>query len=87
MEDSPTLKAIKKEIDDNDIVLFMKGTVDFPQCGFSSTVVQVLQRLRTKFKDINVLDDMEIREGIKEHRPHLLHHNSIEYRFLFLDQA
>ena len=58
-------EKIQNIIDSNDVVLFMKGTAQFPQCGFSSTVVQVLNNLGVKFKDINVLDDMEIREGIK----------------------
>lgn len=62
---------VKKEIDDlvkeNDIVLFMKGDKDFPQCGFSARVVQVLDMLDVNFEDVNVLEDMAIREGIKEY--------------------
>lgn len=63
-------RNIQKEIDDiiknNDIVLFMKGTSDFPMCGFSGLVAQILQREGiSSYKDINVLDDNEIREGIK----------------------
>jgi monothiol glutaredoxin len=62
-------RDIQKEIDDiiksNDIVLFMKGTSDFPMCGFSGLVVKILQKEGAIFKDINVLDDNEIREGIK----------------------
>ena len=57
---------IQKEIDGSDIVLFMKGTAPFPQCGFSSLVVQVLSQLGVTFKDINVLEDNDIREGIKD---------------------
>lgn len=57
---------IRKEITENDIVLFMKGTAVFPQCGFSSLVVQVLSQLGVVFKDINVLEDMDIRQGIKD---------------------
>lgn len=57
---------IKKEIEGNDIVLYMKGTAVFPQCGFSSTVVQVLSQIGVQFKDINVLEDNDIREGIKD---------------------
>lgn len=57
---------IQKEIDNHDIVLFMKGTSVFPQCGFSAMVVQILSHLGVGFKDINVLDDNELREGIKE---------------------
>lgn len=59
------LETIKNEIENNDVVLFMKGTADFPQCGFSSMVVQVLSHLGTEFRDINVLDDNDLREGIK----------------------
>ena len=57
---------IRKEVTDNDIVLFMKGTAVFPQCGFSSMVVQVLSHLGVPFKDINVLEDSDIRQGIKD---------------------
>ena len=57
---------IQKEIDENDVTLFMKGTAAFPQCGFSSLVVQVLSQLGVPFKDINVLEDNELRQGIKD---------------------
>lgn len=57
---------IKKDIDANDIVLFMKGTAEFPECGFSSLVVQVLSQLAVTFKDINILEDSELRQGIKD---------------------
>jgi monothiol glutaredoxin len=57
---------IKSEIDTNDVVLFMKGTPVFPQCGFSAAVVQVLSELGMKFKGIDVLADADIRQGIKE---------------------
>ena len=59
-------ERIQKDIDENDIVLFMKGNAAFPQCGFSSLVVQVLSQLGVTFKDINVLEDNEIRQGIKD---------------------
>lgn len=59
-------ERIKKEIADTDVVLFMKGTAIFPQCGFSAAVVQVLSQLGVAFSDINVLEDNDIREGIKE---------------------
>ncbi len=59
-------ERIQKDIDANDIVLFMKGTAEFPQCGFSSLVVQVLSQLGVTFKDINVLEDNDIRQGIKD---------------------
>ena len=56
---------ITSEIADNDVVLFMKGTPVFPQCGFSSQVVQILSYLGVSFKGVNVLDSDELREGIK----------------------
>jgi monothiol glutaredoxin len=57
---------IRSEVESNDVVLFMKGTPVFPQCGFSNTVVQVLTYLGVQFKGVNVLEDEEIRHGIKE---------------------
>lgn len=57
---------IQKELDENDIVLFMKGTAIYPQCGFSSLVVQVLSQLGVTFRDINILEDNDIRQGIKD---------------------
>ncbi|QQG37472.1 MAG: Grx4 family monothiol glutaredoxin [Micavibrio aeruginosavorus] len=59
-------ERIRGDIGQNDVVLYMKGTAVFPQCGFSAAVVQVLSQLGVKFKDINVLEDNEIRQGIKE---------------------
>ncbi|MGE5512661.1 MAG: Grx4 family monothiol glutaredoxin [Bacteroidota bacterium] len=56
---------IRKQIAANDVVLFMKGTKSMPQCGFSGQLVQILQYLGVDYKDINVLEDMSIREGIK----------------------
>jgi monothiol glutaredoxin len=56
---------IGKTVAGNDVVLFMKGTKDMPQCGFSMQVAQILKHLGIDFKDINVLDDMGVREGIK----------------------
>ena len=56
---------IRKQISSNDVVLFMKGTKNFPQCGFSGQVAQILQYLGVEYQDVNVLDDMSIREGIK----------------------
>jgi monothiol glutaredoxin len=56
---------IRKQISSNDVVLFMKGTKNFPQCGFSGQVAQILQYLGVDYKDVNVLEDMGIREGIK----------------------
>ncbi|RED53667.1 Grx4 family monothiol glutaredoxin [Aestuariispira insulae] len=66
MSDNPVFERINQEIGGNDVVLFMKGTPVFPQCGFSAAVVQVLNHMGVPFKGINVLEDMEIREGIKE---------------------
>ncbi|MGM0422918.1 MAG: Grx4 family monothiol glutaredoxin [Pseudomonadota bacterium] len=63
---NPTFEMIEKEISNNDVVLFMKGSSDFPQCGFSAAVVQVLNHLEVPYKDIDVLADMNLREGIKE---------------------
>ena len=56
---------ITSEITDNEVVLFMKGTPVFPQCGFSSQVVQILSYLGVSFQGVNVLDNDELREGIK----------------------
>tara|TARA_B100001013_G_scaffold53809_1_gene28195 strand:- start:4455 stop:4781 length:327 start_codon:yes stop_codon:yes gene_type:complete len=56
---------IKNEIDSNDVCLFMKGTPDAPQCGFSMAVSNILKLLNVKFKGINVLEDEKLREGIK----------------------
>jgi monothiol glutaredoxin len=56
---------IRKEVAGNDVVLFMKGTKSMPQCGFSMQVAQILNHLGVNFKDINVLEDMSVRDGIK----------------------
>ncbi|MEQ9124682.1 MAG: Grx4 family monothiol glutaredoxin, partial [Alphaproteobacteria bacterium] len=63
---SDITKRIQSEIDETPVVLFMKGTPVFPQCGFSAMTVQVLSHLGVPFKGVNVLDDMEIREGVKQ---------------------
>ena len=64
---SQTIKEfISNEINNNDICLFMKGTADAPQCGFSMAVSNILKILNVKFKAINVLENQEIRQGIKE---------------------
>ena len=57
---------INKEITDNDICLFMKGTPDAPQCGFSMAVSNMLKILEVKYKGVNVLEEQSLREGIKE---------------------
>ena len=61
-----TKEKISKLIDENDICLFMKGTPDSPQCGFSMTVSNVLKHLNVNFKGINVLEDENLRQGIKD---------------------
>jgi monothiol glutaredoxin len=58
---------IDNEVKTNDIVLFMKGTPDFPQCGFSGQVVQMLNHLGVQFKGVNVLSSDELRNGIKDY--------------------
>ena len=63
--DDQTKNLIQKHIDDNEVCLFMKGTADAPQCGFSMAVSNMLKLLEVKFKGINVLEDQKIREGIK----------------------
>ena len=57
---------IKQDVTSNPVVLYMKGTPVFPQCGFSAAVVQILTELGVKFKGVDVLTDPEIRQGIKE---------------------
>lgn len=57
---------IKQEISTNDVVLYMKGTATFPQCGFSAAVVQVLSQIGVPFTDVNILEDADIRQGIKD---------------------
>jgi monothiol glutaredoxin len=59
-------ERIASDIESSDVVLFMKGTPVFPQCGFSATVVQILGQLGVKFKSFDVLKDPELRQGIKE---------------------
>ena len=56
---------IRNQVGSNDVVLFMKGTRQFPQCGFSGQVVQMLDYLGVDYAEVNVLDDLAIREGIK----------------------
>lgn len=57
---------IKSLINENDVVLFMKGAPDFPQCGFSSVVARVLDHLDVQYTGVNVLEDSEMRQGIKD---------------------
>ena len=61
----PVQERIEREINDHDVVLFMKGTPILPQCGFSAVMVRVLSHLGVKFKGIDVLSDPALRQGIK----------------------
>ena len=65
MTDAHTL--IDTEVKSNDVVLFMKGTPQFPMCGFSGQVVQILDHLGVPYKGVNVLDNADIRQGIKDY--------------------
>lgn len=64
--DAALSQRIEKEISDHNVVLFMKGTSVFPQCGFSAAVVQILSQIGVEFHDINVLEDDDLRQGIKD---------------------
>jgi monothiol glutaredoxin len=66
MSDNPVFDRIQQEIDDNEVVLYMKGTPVFPQCGFSAAVVQILTEVGIKFKGVDVLMDPPLRDGIKQ---------------------
>jgi monothiol glutaredoxin len=59
-------EKIQSLINDNAVVLFMKGTADFPQCGFSGKVAHILKLLNVDYLDINILEDPEVRQGIKD---------------------
>ena len=63
--DQQTNELIKNEIENNDVCLFMKGTPDAPQCGFSMAVSNILKILEVNFKGVNVLENQSLREGIK----------------------
>ena len=65
--DQQVKDLITKEINENEICLFMKGTPDAPQCGFSMTVANILKIMNVKFKGVNVLENQSLREGIKEY--------------------
>ena len=67
MSEEQVFEQIKQETEANDVVLYMKGTAMFPQCGFSAAVVQILSETGVTFKDVNVLADPSLREGIKEY--------------------
>ena len=63
---NPTFDRIQSEIADAPVMLYMKGNAMFPQCGFSARVVQILTHLNVPFKTANVLEDAELRDGIKQ---------------------
>jgi monothiol glutaredoxin len=66
MSDITILDEIKNAVDSTDVLLFMKGSPQFPQCGFSSTVCQILNQLGIEFKSVDVLQNAEVRDGIKQ---------------------
>jgi monothiol glutaredoxin len=66
MPEQPAAERIQQAIDSTDVVLFMKGTPAMPQCGFSATVTQILNYLGVAFQGVDVLQDPEIRQGIKD---------------------
>ncbi len=66
MSDNPAIDRIQNEIAENPVMLYMKGTAMFPQCGFSARVVQILSHLNVPFKTANVLEDPALREGVKQ---------------------
>lgn len=65
MVDDPVRELLQKAVEDNEVMLFMKGTPTFPQCGFSSTVVQILSYLGVEFGAMNVLENDDVRQGVK----------------------
>lgn len=65
--DPVTKQRIDETVQQNRVVLFMKGSKLFPQCGFSAQVVGILRELKVEFKDVNVLADADIRQGVKEY--------------------
>lgn len=67
MSENPVFEQIRKDLNENDVVLYMKGTAVFPQCGFSAAVVQVLGKMSVAFKGINILEDADLRQGIKDY--------------------
>lgn len=67
MQEDQIISFIKEQITNNDVVLFMKGTASQPQCGFSSLVVKILQAFELEFADIDVLENQDLRQGIKDY--------------------
>jgi monothiol glutaredoxin len=66
MVSNPVFDRIRQDIGENDVVLYMKGSPVFPQCGFSAAVVQLLTELGVRFKGVDVLTDPSLRQGIKD---------------------
>ncbi len=66
MVDQNVVERIKQDLGSSDVVLYMKGTPVFPQCGFSAAVVQVLSHVGVPFKGVNILEDPGLRQGLKE---------------------
>jgi monothiol glutaredoxin len=65
--DQTTQERIQSTIGSSKVVLFMKGSKNFPQCGFSAQVVSILKKKSVEFKDVNILTDAELRQGLKEY--------------------
>ncbi|MDP2904142.1 MAG: Grx4 family monothiol glutaredoxin [Methylovulum sp.] len=61
------IERIKDQIENNPVVLYMKGTPDFPQCGFSGQIVQILDMCKAKYRYVNIFEDPELREALKEY--------------------
>ena len=66
MDDQPIFERIRADIDEHPVLVYMKGTPMFPQCGFSAAIVQALSMLGAKFKGIDVLADPPLRQGVKD---------------------
>lgn len=67
MANQQLLNEIAQQVQNNDVVLYMKGTADIPVCGFSAAVVQILKNLDIPFKDVNILEDRQLHEAVKEY--------------------
>ena len=61
------IERIKDQLESNSVILYMKGTPDFPQCGFSGQTVQVLEAVQAKYTAVNIFEDPELREALKEY--------------------
>ena len=61
------IERIKDQLENNSVILYMKGTPDFPQCGFSGQTVQVLEAVQAKYAAVNIFEDPELREALKEY--------------------